>query len=278
MGYVSKLPPIGPGKVIPRNFGSIKHIAGSKQLDKGDSRAGDDAQRYCTVELLHASDRVICSEKIDGMNAGAYKDATTGYIHPVTRTGYDSRRLGAGEPELRFLGYMWTKWVNDNYDLLDSVLKPGERLVFENSILKHTLAYEFKGSPVFLLAKYNSYNKRVIHSELKSIEELGYGKWRLPRTIWNGEAVPVANMLTLLNSIGSESLNGPEGVVYKYESNGKHMASIKFVSNTSLVPGAKGRMPTELNKFNTRYFDPTFSDEVAQALGLTDFWAHMDYL
>jgi hypothetical protein len=78
------------GKVIPRNFGNIKHLTGSRLKDSGDTLMDKVLQPYFTEKLQFPKrDKLYVTEKIDGANVGVYKK--DGILHPVMRKGYDVR-------------------------------------------------------------------------------------------------------------------------------------------------------------------------------------------
>lgn len=263
--FVSYLPEYIPGKLIPRNFGHIKHMSGSRLIDTKDSYLDPDMESIFTTALRDRSDQVVISEKIDGMNCGTVK--LDGKVYPINRKGYDVRGMGASKKFLSYLGYTWAKWVSYHYTQLDQILAEGERLVFENAILTHTSYYSFKGSPVFLLAKYNAEGIRVPHAELEKLTS-----WvgiELPPTINIG--LPLSPQIVLdryCKSIAG-SRKGPEGIVYKYEHQGTHIATAKFVSNTCMSGGPV--IPQYLNKFDPCHLDATYDPGIAGILGMIKY-------
>ncbi|MDF2879685.1 MAG: hypothetical protein K0R54_242 [Clostridiaceae bacterium] len=236
------LPDVCESKLIPKNFGHIGHLWGSKMLDNEDKLLSEVEQRKYTVSKRNKSDVVIITEKIDGMNAGVVKK--NGNLYPINRKGYDTRIMGMVQKELELLGKEWAIWVDNHYSLYNSILNEGERLVFENCILQHTLKYCFKHEPVFLLAKYNSNNMRINYKELS---ELAFkNNIQQPPLLNVGIALP-AQMIIEQYPKGLVGVKGNiEGIVYNYEHNGKHESCAKFVSNS--IMGTFECIPQYYNK------------------------------
>lgn len=224
------LPYVCTDKLIPINFGSIGHIDGSKMLDNKDKLLSIEEQSKYTVRKRDTKDLVIISEKIDGMNAGVVKK--NGFLYPVNRQGFDVRIMGSVNKELVKLGHEWAKWVDDNYLLYDSILEEGERLVFENCIIQHTLKYKFRYSPVFILAKYKSNNKRINYETLTELARKN--NIQQPPLLNIGLALPPQLVIEQYPK-GLVGVQGKiEGIVYNYEHNGQHESCAKFVSNTEM--------------------------------------------
>lgn len=225
------LPEYVEGKIIPRNFGHIGHLTGSKMIDAEDKLLNEDAQIKFIQCKREKTDTVIITEKIDGMNAGIIKK--NGMLYPINRKGYDTRGMGDQYEDLMELGNGWALWVDDHYELYDSLLKENERLVFENCIRTHTLQYDFKkNDPVFLLAKYNANNKKIPYSQLSDIaEKTGICQ---PPILNIGIAIPPQLVISQYPK-GLVGVKGViEGIVYTYEHQGTVESCAKFVSNSLL--------------------------------------------
>ena len=95
--------------MIPRNFGNIKHLIGSRLKDSGDTLLEESIQPHLTKNLQFPKrDKIYVSEKIDGANVGVYKSG--GKLHPIMRKGYDVRTF-----EWRFIK-RFAYFVSDNTD------------------------------------------------------------------------------------------------------------------------------------------------------------------
>lgn len=242
----NNLPPVRMGKLIPRNFGHIKHLSGSKMIDNEDVLIDKQVEEYLTVKKNNPNDLVIVTEKIDGMNAGVVKK--DGLIYPINRKGYDTRLMGRVHEELGVLGDGWAKWVDDHYAMYDFILDEGERLVYEYAEFTHTLEYKFKHEPVFLLAKYTADNKRVnYHTLCEFAKEYGFEQ---PPLLNIGVAVPPQLVLNQYPK-GLVGVKGKiEGVVYNYEHNDQHAVCAKFVSNPLMGTINPGISPFRKNAFS----------------------------
>lgn len=224
------LPEFHPGKLTEgKNFGHIQHLPGSKMIDDQDKLLSAEACVKFIECKRKPTDNVIITEKIDGMNAGVVKK--NGVLYPINRKGYDVRSMKNGLEEL---GQTWAKWVDEHYNVLDLILEEGERLVFENAIMTHTLRYKFTGDPVFLLAKYTVDNKKVSHAELMDIASKY--NLRMPPVLCKGIAVDPRIVIKQYPKGLVGSKDGIEGVVYNYEVNGVHESCAKFVSNQLIQP------------------------------------------
>lgn len=248
-------------KLVDRNFGSIKHLNGSKLIEVKDTYLDIEKQKYFTEQLRDKrTDKVIISEKIDGMNAGVIK--LNNRIYPISRKGYDVRTLGVANHKTVYLAYCWAKWVNEHAYEYSQILENGDRLVFENCIVKHTLKYKFKGSPVFLLAMYRK-DKQVSYEELTEIAK--EYNLQLPPLINYGIALEPR---TILSNYGKGLVGckeSTEGIVYRYETNKELIGYAKFVSNSKL--GTVDSSLMDCNKFNYD-FSADLDLDIALSLGI----------
>jgi len=236
------LPEIYKGKVIPRNFGHIGHLTGSKMIDNHDILLSEKNQYQFTTSLRNKNDIVIITEKIDGMNAGVVKK--NGLIYPINRKGYDVRQSMLINEELYLLMSEWAKYVDDNYMLFDSILEECEHMAFENAIIQHTLRYKFKTKPVFLLAKFDSKNKKINYNSLSELSNK-YG-FVMPPLLNIGIAVP-PDLILKQYPVGKAGIDDKimEGIVYSYEHEGEHESCAKFVANPIM-----GTINTSLKYYN----------------------------
>ena len=206
-------------KIIPRNFGHIGHINGSKMINDEDKLLPIDVQEKFIHKKQNKNDIVIVTEKIDGMNAGVVKK--DGVLYAVNRKGYLAKNMGLVREELSLLGKCWDTWVNLHYDVYNKILKDGERLVFENCIIQHTLSYTF-----------HSDGTRVPYSELREIGR-EYGLVMPPLLNYGCAILPEFVLNQYPNGLVG-SRDKIEGIVYVYEHNGKFDGSAKYVSNNKM--------------------------------------------
>lgn len=224
-----ELPEIYSGKVVAKNFGKIGHLTGSKMIDNEDVLLSPETQYKFTECKRNPFDDVIITEKIDGMNAGVVK--LDNKLYPVCRKGYDVRTISA----LPELVKSWVDWVLTNYDKLYSAIDEGERLVFENAMLRHTLSYNFKVDPVFFLAKYTPDNKKICYDNLCELAK--YYSFNQPPLLCRGIAVKPEEVIKQYPKGLVGSKDGIEGIVYTYEHNSAVEGLAKFVSNPKMLVG-----------------------------------------
>lgn len=61
-------------KIIPHNFGNIKHLVGSRMKDSGDTLVDINLQPFFTEKLQFPKrDKLYVTEKVDGANVGVFK-------------------------------------------------------------------------------------------------------------------------------------------------------------------------------------------------------------
>lgn len=241
------------GKVIPKNFGRIPHLTGSKMIDNKDILLDEEAQIKFIKHKDNPKDLVAALEKMDGMNAGVVK-ADNGLIYPTNRKGYDCRRMGEFYKDLEYLGLVWAVWVDKHYKLYDSILGKGERLAFENCILIHSIRYNFKDTdPVFLLAKYTSDGIKMNLSDTNRLAIMN--GIATPPVLNIGAAIPPELLLQQYPKGLAGSRDGIEGIVYNYEKNNRHEACAKYVSNPLIGSRGEEFVPNKFNGFKYRLFD-----------------------
>lgn len=235
------LPNVFHGKLIPRNFGLIGHLRGSKMIDKEDKLLSEEQQIKYAKRKRDKNDVIIITEKIDGMNAGIVK--LNGLLYPINRKGYDVRLMGRLHKEVKLLGETWAAWVDEHYSLYDAILDEKEHLVFENCIIQHSLKYKFKCEPVFLLAKYNSKNKKINYKNLTDLAQKN--NIQQPPLLNIGIAIPPELIINQYPK-GKVGVRGEiEGIVYNYEHNEEHESCAKYVSNPLM-----GTIESGLNYYN----------------------------
>lgn len=238
--YVN-LPEIKNEKIIPRNFGKIHHLFHSEMCSDDDVRVNMEMQTMFTLKKRKFSDVVIVTEKLDGSNMGIVK--LNGVLYPINKSGYDCRNMGIRKSELQLLGESWATWLDVNYDFYDSIIGEGERLVYENCAIQHSLPYKFKKEPMFLLAKYTSDNKKVSYIELTKFAK--QHNIQMPTLLSYGPAIqPELIISQYLSDIKSYRGGSFEGVVYNYEIDDRHETCAKMVCSDFV------NKASNLDKFN----------------------------
>lgn len=226
--YESSLHVLGPvrgdGKVIPRSYGSIFHLPGSKMVDKRDKMANDEVIYYFTKRRKKPTDLVIITEKVDGMNCSVLK--RNDLLYPLVRKGYDVR-TNRNEWIRNF-----ARFVEDNYTRFMDLLKEDERLCGEWMLKTHTLDYNLKTEPfiVFDLIQGtgdDSKRERYLNF-LNRVTLRGFVPAGL---IHIGEAMSQKTAYRLCGNGYHGVVGKPEGVVYRYEDENGYVCSAKYVAN-----------------------------------------------
>ena len=228
------------GKVIPRNFGNIKHLTGSRLKDSGDTILEESLQPYFTEQLqFPMRDKLYVTEKVDGANVGVYKK--DGKLHPIIRKGYDVR-----SSEREFLR-RFADFVFDNAKRFDGLLGDDERVCGEWLIKTHSLRYELPHEPFVVFDIIRGVTKPYRQGFAKTIAQcIEYG-FTTTHVIHEGGAVSVDKVLRLLGVGFHGCTTSPEGVVYRYERDGSFEMAAKFVSNLDV----NGDFMDDENAFNT---------------------------
>lgn len=220
----SKIGEIIEGKVIPRSYGHISHLTGSKMIDKEDKLIGVNEEAWMTQWRKSFEDLVIITEKVDGCNVGVLK--MHGKLYPIQKKGYDVRT--SSFEWLRGFSY----FLECNENRFDRLLKEGERACGEWMIKTHTLTYNLKTEP-FILFDIIEGEKRVKYNEMiRRSKEFGFTN---PGLVHMGEAMPTEIAMKIMG-IGYHGVVGfePEGIVYRYETPDHFVCSAKFVANRKL--------------------------------------------
>ena len=255
------------GKVVPRNFGHIGHLKGSKMIDNEDVLYDINHQSIFTTKKQFPLDDVIVTEKLDGMNAGVYKDEDG--IYPLNRKGYDVRSslLMKGDPDtVNWLFFFWAYYVNMNAGLFGFMLTNRERLVFENCMMTHTLKYKFKDSinyPVFLLALFDKNNKRV---DIDNSNRCTLPDIVRPPVLNRGCAIDPNVVIDQYPKGLTGCRENMEGIVYAYFHEGKFSTSAKYVSNKKLGTGIT--FPNSFNGFKKAGVLEDLRDKIRLETGL----------
>lgn len=271
--YLSKITP--KEKLVPNNFGKIKHLKGSRLLDDKDSYLDEQNQAKFVIKKRNPNDNIYITEKIDGMNAGIYRKNNEFYA--LNRKGYDVRsNLIYDDGTLNLLFLFWAYKVNlfskkclsDKH--LNLLFPESYRFVFENCIMKHSLEYNFKDKePIFLLAIYNDKNERLNYENTMNIVKNYNNRLQLPPLLSSRCAVPTEILLKNYDSSLVGCKDKMEGFVYWYETldkNGKYKFEqlAKFVYN--LKAGTSKEFPNTFNKWHN------YKDYVNLKSKICDYW------
>ena len=235
-------------KLIPSNFSSIKHLSGSRLIDDKDSYMSKEGQKKFVEKKLNSLDNVIVTEKIDGMNAGLIR--LNGEYYPLSRKGYDIRnKLIYEDNSINWLFFFWSYYCSEFVNSF--ILMEGERLVFENVMMIHSLQYNFKKlQPIFLLAVFDKDNKRKNYEETRRIAE-SY-EAQVPPVLSERLPLKPEEIMKFYDKslVGCKGLM--EGLVYWYDRfiDGEYFFDglAKFVSNTRA--GTSKEFPNRFNQWD----------------------------
>ena len=210
-----------------KNYGSIPHLSSSK-LGPGDYFMTPGQERIITEKLRDKHDNVLAFEKYDGSNVGVAK--VGGKIHALTRSGY----LASTSPYKQH--HLFAVWVARREKMFNAMLNEGERIAGEWMAQAHGLLYNISGDPIVFFDYFDAQNQRVIYEELGA-KAIQFGI-PIPRKLHDGGCVTVAGLLPLLNqkTKGMESVELPEGIVFRVERKGKVDFLGKWV-RPDFIPG-----------------------------------------
>jgi hypothetical protein len=194
-----------------KNYGSIPHLSSSK-LGEGDYFIHEGQERILTKKKRDKHDEILVFEKYDGSNVGIGK--VENKIFALTRAGYEAKTSRYKQHHL------FSDWVYRRENLFNDMLSNGERITGEWLAQAHGLIYNISVEPIVFF-DYFAGKKRVLYDELSS-KAIEYGL-QLPRILHKGDPIEVEIILPILNlrTKGIESLEFPEGIVYRVERKGE---------------------------------------------------------
>lgn len=203
-----------------KNYGSIPHLHNSK-LGEGDHYISEGQERILTTKARDKYDRILVFEKYDGSNVGIAKFENK--IFALTRSGYEASTSPYKQHHL------FADWVKKRELLFADMLENGERIAGEWLAQAHGLVYKIEIEPIVFFDFFTPNNERKLFEELSAIA-IKYGL-QPPRKLHEGQPVTVEKLLPLLNekTKGLESVELPEGMVYRVERKGKVDFLAKYV-------------------------------------------------
>jgi ATP-dependent RNA circularization protein (DNA/RNA ligase family) len=203
-----------------KNYGSIPHLHNSK-LGEGDYYISEGQERILTTKPRDRHDKVLVFEKYDGSNVGIAKFENR--IFALTRSGYEA----STSPYKQH--HFFANWVKKREKIFIDMLQNGERIVGEWLAQAHGLIYKIETEPIVFFDYFTINNERILFEEL-STKAIKYGL-QTPRQLHEGKPVTVDALLPLLNekTKGLESVESPEGMVYRVERKGKVDFLAKYV-------------------------------------------------
>lgn len=203
-----------------KNYGSIPHLSNSK-LGKGDYCIGEGQERILTQKARDKHDKILVFEKYDGSNVGVAKFDNK--IYALTRSGYEASTSPYEQH------HYFSNWVKKRELLFIDMLQNGERITGEWMAQAHGIVYKIEIEPIVFFDYFTPNNKRILFNEIKA-KAIEYGL-QLPRQLHEGQPITVERLLPYLNEKTKEieSLELPEGMVYRVERNGDVDFLAKYV-------------------------------------------------
>jgi ATP-dependent RNA circularization protein (DNA/RNA ligase family) len=203
-----------------KNYGSIPHLHNSK-LGEGDYYIGEGQERILTIKPRDKHDNILVFEKYDGSNVGVAK--LENKIFALTRSGYEASTSKYVQH------HYFSDWVKRRELLFADMLQNGERITGEWLAQAHGLVYKIEVEPIVFFDYFTANNERILFEQFKQ-KVIQYGL-QLPRQLHQGEPITVERLLPILNMKTEEieSVEAPEGMVYRCERKGKVDFLAKYV-------------------------------------------------
>jgi ATP-dependent RNA circularization protein (DNA/RNA ligase family) len=203
-----------------KNYGSIPHLHNSK-LGEGDYYINKGQEQILTLKSRDKHDNILVFEKYDGSNVGVAKFENK--IFALTRSGYEAITSQYKQHHYFF------DWVKKRELIFADMLQNGERITGEWLSQAHGLVYKIEVEPIVFFDYFTPNNERFLFEEL-GVKTNKYGL-QLPRKLHEGQPITVEQLLPLLNekTKGIESVELPEGMVYRVERKGKVDFLAKYV-------------------------------------------------
>lgn len=195
-----------------KNYGSIPHLQNSK-LGEGDHYISEGQERILTKTARDRHDNIFVFEKYDGSNVGVAK--INNEIVALTRSGYEAKT------SQYIQHHYFAEWVNENKSVFIDMLQNKERITGEWLMQAHGLIYKIDVEPIIFFDYFTANNERVLQETLKE-KATKYGL-QLPRQLHYGGPITVEQLKPVLNvkTKEIESVDLPEGMVYRVERKGK---------------------------------------------------------
>lgn len=161
----------------------------NSKLGEGDYYIGEGQERILTIKARDKHDNILVFEKYDGSNIGVAKFENK--IFALTRSGYEA----STSPYKQH--HYFSNWVKKRELLFADMLQNGERITGEWLAQAHGLIYKIEVEPIVFFDYFTPNNERVLFEELRT------------------KAI--------------ESVELPEGMVYRVERKGKVDFLAKYV-------------------------------------------------
>lgn len=207
-------------------YGSIPHLPGSKKLERDDKGLNPGQTRLLTEEA-EPNATVVVTEKLDGTCVSIAN--IDGEIVPLIRAGYraDTSRWKQH--------HLFAKWAMRRWEWWNRILKEGERLCGEWLAQAHAVKYNILNKhPKLPFRTYDLMrgHERTTHKEIFerfSIHSDIRGCLWTP-VLHVGDAISIDDAMSKLGKHGhAGAIDKAEGVVYRYERDGRVLFTAKYV-------------------------------------------------
>jgi hypothetical protein len=138
-------------KVIPKAYGSIAHLPGSRQ--GRDDKGINPGQAKILLAEPRKGDTIIVEEKLDGSNVAVMRKGIE--LIPLIRAGYNASKSPREQHQI------FCQWVRENEHRF-RFLKSGERVCGEWLAQAHGTLYKLTHEPFVAFDIFNTSNERVL--------------------------------------------------------------------------------------------------------------------
>ena len=201
-------------------YESIPHLPESR-TGSADRHIDLSRAAMLTSVRRYDEDEIIVQEKLDGSCVSAAK--INGEIVALGRDG-DLAKESPNEARR-----MWAEWVEVHSERFGEILGNGERIVGEWLALVHSTRYELKHEPFVAFDIFDHTNKRITYDAF--IERCEKIELKCAALLHRGDPIEVSKALELLGHGKHNSIDPPEGVVYRLQRRGKFMFMAKYVKH-----------------------------------------------
>ena len=199
-------------------YDSIPHLPESR-TGPADRHIPTNKAEMLTSLRRNTCDEVFVQEKLDGSCVAVAK--VDGEIHALGREGsLASESLNAGRR-------LWAEWVELNKNRFDLILAENERIVGEWLALVHSTRYDLIHEPFVAFDIFSSTNKRINYDTF--LEKCKLAGLKSAALLHRGEPISVNESLKTLGEGQHNSIDAPEGVIYRLERFGKFLFMAKYV-------------------------------------------------
>jgi len=200
-----------------KSYGSIPHLSNSR-LGSGDYHCEMGQEKIATIKSRDKFDLVVVQEKLDGSNVAIAK--INGEILALNRAGY----LADTSPFEQH--HYFTKWVEQQKNRFDKLLKEGERIVGEWLLQAHGTRYNLPHEPFVAFDIMTKHRRTTYNNFLQRIKPFEIVS---PRLIHMGNPVDTNFVLKEIEVSGHGAIDPVEGAIWRVERKEEVDFLVKFV-------------------------------------------------